>query len=598
MAINPNDPQHLVRLRDSMSWSKKMLTPFRRKYKETLEQYVGHHYGTNGTPERVPINMLRMSVDVYARQLAAKEPRVLALTFDQKAKSKARMLESATNKVLKQIDLGTTMRTIVKSAMFMMGIVKIGLSSESDSQSFGYQAGVPYVDPVLFDDWLHDMTARKPGEWDWCGNRYRVPYEYVMENPGFNKAAVQNIAQPDGQYEDLFGEPRSHHLSQGDGLAADEYRQHVELWDLYFPKEGIIMTLPAEGEGPPLRVVDWTGPQHGPYRWLMFGAVPGNVMPSPPAQMWLDTHDLLNRLFLKLGRQAERQKTLTFASGVAASNKRGERIMDAADGQVINSDDPGSVNEVSMGGIDQNNMAFSMELRNIYSYMAGNLDAIAGLSQQAETLGQEKIIKGSSSELMGDMADTVLRFAEDVTSDVSWWIYTDPVSSIPIEISIPNYDRKIPTMWRPEDRQVPVDAYDLRVEPYSMTPQSPAQRLNTSFQIIQQVVMPFAQQLQMQGIEVDVQALVQMAAKYADLPELLDIFKKGGFPLSLPGLAGGTAGANVQKPPVTQRNYTRQSVGTGGTKQARDATMIKQLMSGGKPEVNQAQNAAMARPGV
>lgn len=597
MAYNPNDPQQLAKLRDSMQWSKKRLNPFRRKYKETLEQYVGHHYGDNGTPERVPINMLRLSVDIYSRQLAAKEPRVIALTFDQSMKAQAIKLESATNKVLRQIDLGTTMRTVVKSAMFMAGIVKIGLAGGSDAQSFGYKTGVPYVDPVLFDDWLHDMTARKAGEWDWCGNRYRVPYDYVMENQYFNKDAVKKIAMPDGQYEDLFGEPRSHHLSQGDGLMADEYQSHIELWDLYLPNDGLIITLPAEGDGPPLRVQEWTGPDHGPYRWLMFGTVPGNVMPSPPAQMWIDTHDLLNRLFIKLGRQAERQKTFTFASGIAAANKRGERIMDVQDGQVIQSDDPSSVKEVSTGGIDAGNMAFTMELRNIFSYMAGNLDAIGGLSQQAETLGQERIIKGSSSELIGDMADTVLRFAEDVTQDVSWWIYHDPVSTIPIEISVPGYDRKIFSRWTPEDRQKRIDTFNLRVEPYSMKPQSPSQRLNTTFQIIQQVVVPFAQQLQMQGVDVDVEALVQMAAKYADLPELLDIFKKSGFPLTLPGVQPGNGG-NLQKPTNTTRNYTRQSVGTGGTKQARDATMMKQLLSGGKPEVNQAQSAAMSNRGV
>lgn len=597
MAFDAQNPQHLVKLRDSMLWSRNKLRSFHTKYKETLEQYVGHHYGDHGTADRVPINMLRMAVDVYSRQLAAKEPRVLALTFDQKLKAKARKLEAATNKVLRQIDLGTTMRTVVKSAMFMMGVVKIGISTEGDGQSFGMDAGVPYVDPVLFDDWLHDMTARKSGEWDWCGNRYRVPLDWAKSNQYYNQEAVQRLTQPDGQYEDLFGEPRSHHLSQGDGLLADEYQSHVELWDIYFQNEKILVTLPAEGDGPALRVQQWEGPPKGPYRWVMFGAVPGNVMPSPPAQMWIDNHDLLNRLFLKLGRQAERQKTVTFASGVATSNKRGERIMDAADGQVINSDDPNSVKEISMGGVDPQNMAFSMELRNIFSYMAGNLDAIAGLSQQAETLGQERIIKGSASELMGDMADTVLRFAEEVVSDVAWWLYTDPVSNIPIEISLPKYEQSIPTMWKPKDRvEGRFTAYDLRVEPYSMTPQSPSQRMNTAFQIIMQIIQPFQQQLMQQGIEVDVEALVQMAAKYADLPELLDIFKRGGMGLSLPGMEHGEG--NVTKPPVTQRNYTRQSVGTGGTKQARDATLIKQLMSGGKPEVNQAQQAAMANRGV
>jgi len=590
---NPNDEKQLTKLRRSMTWSKTKVLPFRESYMDLLRFYVGHDYGNDGTPDKTPVNTLRLAVDIYGRSLAAQNPNVLAVTFEKTLKSQAKMLEVAVNELLRELDLTVTLREAVKSALFMMGVVKVGLTppGEGRLRSPFYDAGEPYAENVLFDDWLHDMTARRMTEWDWCGNRYRVPYDMVMENKDYSAKARQAISKPTGAgfTDDGPEENRSHTLSQGGGPLKEEYREHIELWDLWLPRDKLVITLPVEGEGPPLKVMDWEGPDLGPYHILTFGDVPGNIMPAPPAMMWKDLHDLMNRLFVKLGRQAERQKTVTFASGTAAQDKTGERVMTAEDGQVIRVDDPSSVREAKYGGVDPGNLAFVIQLKELFSYLGGNLDSLGGLSQQAETLGQEKIIRSQSSQLLEELSDRVVNFTSNIVSDLAYYVYTDPISEIPLTTRIQGIDQDIPFTWTPEDRTEDFVKFRIKLEPYSMQAKSPAARLNAVFTILQQVVVPFAQQMQMQGLEVDVEQLLDIAAKYSDLPELMDVIKSSAMDIAAMTSPNGGGSGGPPDPSKPNGNYTRTSVATGGTQQSRDGILTRQLLGGGGAQNNPAQ---------
>lgn len=593
---NPQDARHLTRLRKSMEWSATKLTPFREKYFEFMREYVGFHYGEEGAPDKAPLNSMRMAVDIYARSLAAQEPHVNCTTYVRKLRPTTRKMESAINQSLQMLNMGVVLREAVKSALFMMGVVKVGLLPPGleSAKGYYYKAGMPYAENVLFDDWSHDMTARRLQEWDWCGNRYRVSYEDVMESPLYDKDAKAMLQRPSyGQDEMGFNSGRSHHLSQGESVMREEYRDHIELWDIWLPNDQLLVTLPAHGDTKPLRVVEWEGPRMGPYHILVFGDVPGNVMPAPPAMMWYDMHDLQNRLFLKLGRQAERQKTLTFASGAAVASKTDQRIMDAEDGQVVRTDDPQGVKEIRYGGIDAANAAFLLQLKDLFSYVGGNLDSLGGLSQQGDTLGQEKIIKGSSSQLLEELGDRVIAFSTGVVEDIGWYLYTDPVSEIPVTLKYEGYSRDVESEWKPEHRGDDYMRYNIKIEPFSMSSKSPSQRLNAVFMIVQQAVMPFLQQMQAQGLEVDVESLLTTAAKYADLPEILEIVKASGVPLEMPGMGGGEQG----QPDPTKPNgeYTRRNVATGGTQQSRDQTMAKSLLGSGGG-ANAQQLGSLMRP--
>ena len=101
-------------------------------------------------------------------------------------------------------------------------------------------------------------------------------------------------------------------------------------------------------------------------------------------------------LFRKLGRQAERQKTLLGVMGDA--QRDGERIGSASDGDIVTMDNPEKAKELTFGGVNPDNFNFVIALRDLFSWTAGNLDAIGGLGPQAPTATQEKLIAISSNK--------------------------------------------------------------------------------------------------------------------------------------------------------------------------------------------------------
>ena len=106
----------------------------------------------------------------------------------------------------------------------------------------------------------------------------------------------------------------------------------MTLWDVWLPKEGLLVTMADQSGGPALRMVPWEGPEHGPFLLLGFDVVPGNIMPVAPGAHLLGLARLLNRMMRKLGDQADRQKIVTLVSRAASQNGTGQAAVEAEDG--------------------------------------------------------------------------------------------------------------------------------------------------------------------------------------------------------------------------------------------------------------------------
>ena len=598
MPFNPSDENSVTRLREAMDWSKKKSKPFREHYIRMLEEYVGPYYGDSHSRFNVPINMLKMSVDIYQRSLTARNPRALVTTKNRAIRPQAKELQIATNEVIREVALHRTLREAVKQALFSIGVIKVGITAQSmgEAQNYLFDAGQPFADFVLFDDWLHDMTARRFEEVSWCGNRYRLPYDHVMECPMFDEAAKQKLRKSDGGgYQPLFDDAEhSSALSQGNDMGREEYEDHVDLWDIWLPRENLVVTLADDSDVPPLNVIEWDGPERGPYHLLYFSSVPGNLMPSPPISHLFDLHDLINKLFVKMGDQAGRQKTITLATLAASNDGTAEAIRKAEDGSVVSVQNPEAAKEFRWGGVDQMNAGFWIQLLQRFSYMAGNLDVLGGLSQQADTATQEQILKSASSGLVADMQDRVVEFTRDVVTDITWWVYHDPVTVTPLVMQLDGYDRDIPYQWGPDRREAPFFDFNFNIQPYSMQAMGPAERLTAIMKIIGEAIMPAVQTGQAQ---INWQELIGLIAEYADLPELHTIVSGGPNPMMLAQMMqrGGGGGGQPPKPPQTTRNYVRKNVPGGGTQASRDNVMSQQMMSGGKAAVSPQQLAAAGR---
>ncbi len=67
------DDQTLKKLQTAVTASRKELAPYRRQEEAALKQYLGSHYGDEGSSDAFPVNMMEIAVTTLLQQLAAKE---------------------------------------------------------------------------------------------------------------------------------------------------------------------------------------------------------------------------------------------------------------------------------------------------------------------------------------------------------------------------------------------------------------------------------------------------------------------------------------------------------------------------------------------
>jgi hypothetical protein len=280
----------------------------------------------------------------------------------------------------------------------------------------------------------------------------------------------------------------------------------------------------------------------------------------------------VGKLFRKCGRQAERQKTIT---GVrTGAEKDGSRVLKASDGDMIGLDDPKSTQEYKYGGVDPQTLAFLIQTKDLASYMWGNLDALGGLSPQADTLGQDQLLTANASKRIEDMQDRTVEFVKDVTTDLAWYLFTDPLIEMPLVKRVPGTDIEIPTAFRAEDREGDFLDYNFDIEPYSMQHQSPGMRIQTLMEIFERLLAPAMPMLEAQGITINFEAFLQTISKYRNMPELQDILVFSGPPQSY---GEGPVGQPPKQSPVTTRRYERVNR-PGATRSGKDHVLMQALL--------------------
>lgn len=567
------------KLRESMAYSAKAFKPFLERFTEAVEAYGGNRYGENGL-EKTAMNMLRLGVDVWSRQLVSQTPQCLVLTRSLELRTDAYELELAHNHLLDEIRFGDTITEVVRCGLFFMGIIKVGITDSylEEGSDFRAAAGQPYAEVVLPEDFLFDSNARRIEEAEWVANRYRLPLQDVLDNPRYDPEVKRKLSHTykSGPEEFADGEEnRITDLSRGKAptIEQTEYVDHVELWDVWLPSENLLVTLPAQEGLNPLEVRIWEGPATGPFHVLSFGKVPGNVMPAAPAQNLYEMQDLLTTLFNKLARQGQRQKTQLIADAQATEDGSAEAVMKGADGQVIPVNHVEGLKEIRWGGVDPGNFQFVIWMREMMSYLGGNIDAMGGLAQQAKTLGQERLLAEASSELIRDMQSALVFFVTKVMKDLAWYLYHDPYIQLPLSKRIDGYG-DIPFLYGPEARQADFFEYNFQLQPYSLQAMGPSERLQRILQFATQMILPASPQFSAWGVQFNLKRFVELFGKYSNLPELVDLID------SLEPLQGEqtiNVGQRALQSPSTNRNYTRENISTGGTQQARDNSLRQAL---------------------
>jgi len=508
------------RLRDALTGNERLLKKFREERKNALQQYVGNHYGDDGAESRVPLNLIELAAEIYVSHLAPENPRADVSTEFPSLMVAADKLEQALNHLIPEIRLGRHIERVVVESMFSMGICKVGLNYSKTVELGGvfHDVGQPFADYVDPEDFVWDTSARTWEEVTFMADKCVVTGGQLREAGLYDSDVVERLLKKSRRGS---AKEEARDISIKDADRVEGLYDMYEIWNVYLPYEGKTVVL-SHDVNEPLRVAEWQGPENGPYRFLSYSEVPSNILPLAPVSGWVDLHELTNVIYRKLGSQAKRQKTIFMAKG--GSVKDAERLVKAGDGDVIRVDDPNGAKEIRFNGPDAQNMGFALQARNYFSYFAGNLDTLGGLSAQADTARQESLLDENSSFRMKRMSGKVKDFIGGVMADLAWYLFTDPFLEVPAVKEDKELNIRFERLITNSDMEGDFLDYNFSISPYSQRKPSPKEKERIIMGYLQQIG-PFVQMMQEQGVTIDFANLTKLTSEYSDVPELRGIVR-------------------------------------------------------------------------
>ena len=565
--------------------SRNALKPFREARLRVLRKLAGPHYSERTSKKKRYLNLISLYLSIVPRDLVPKNPRVLFSTFEHDQKPAVAAMQSWANDEIERLDLGAVYKECAVDAAIQMAIAKVSIATPADVRAYGgnIPAGTPMLSKIDLDDFVFDTQATKISEASFIGHRFRVPLAVIMDSKLYTAKAKKRLSMTPRRATNFEGDEQATSFVRGDEIA--ELEDMVDLWEIYFPQHKCVYTISDDdiftvGAGYAtygeyiLREQDWIGPECGPYFTCGFNPMPGNPMPRGTINDVVELDTLANNLYRKLGDQAERVKEIILAPGT--SDQDVERIIKTSDGKGARCEAPDKVKAVVFGGLNQGLFVFARDVIDRFEKMSGNLATWGGLSQQANTLGQEQLLAQQSGGMAVDLRDTMFKFISETQKALGWFWWHDPQKVMESKYSVPMAPEVSMTRrlhpWNhdnPEDLRRDGKMPNIKVDPHSLMWSSPNQRVKDLIDVVTQVYTPMAQLFERQGIALDLQELLNRIAELKDMPDLATILT---MVESQPDQQDQSAGMRKEgtMPPETTRTYQRVSA---GGKQAEQASM-------------------------
>lgn len=588
--IDLADSERRGRLRKAIKSCKDAIEPFRKVRKLFIQDYMGSWYSNQGAKNKTLVNLLNQTGRIFTVALAANNPQVLVSTPVYDNIPFSRRFERNLNKLIGDMNLEQTMRSIVLDAFFCIG-VGVVMMRDTDTRFHGMleseedvwlDPGEPWLNRVSLDDLILDMSAKELTKMRFCGHRYRADFEKVMDEPGYNKKVKDQLHATKREHHDSVGAARD--IASGDA-PDDDLKDMIWLQDIWIPENKSIVTMAVDGDFEPLIEREWTGSQAGPYKFLSLGETPDNIIPVSPAMNLKGLHDLQNRLYRRMEKDSDAHRVVNAYPPGGGEDAKKLQTAERNSWHKIN--DPKSIQQIELGGVDPRDMGLATWIQEVFDRMAGNLQAMGGLGPQASTLGQEELVHGQLSRNVADMRISVVNFASDCILDLGRLMWEDQNLELQSSMPVGNSGIEVRSDWTPDFRLGAFEDYEFKVEPYSMVFKTPEQKLQEMFQVFNEIA-PLWPMLQATGATFDGEAIIDEIARLKNRPEF-----KRFITFVDPMMMGG--GGEATKSPVTSRETVRRNIPTGGTAEARNSANIQSLM-GGKSQTNGQMSSAMGRP--
>jgi hypothetical protein len=586
--MNPNKANDRRDLMSAVEHSREKLGAVRESRRKLLKRTSGSEWYANGADERTPINQIAQAERSLVQHLIGGDPQAQVIASDSSLMKQAYEQTLALNKVAQLIGLRRKMRRIVRDAVYGMGICRIGMTKDRtvpvreiapdlDEEAEGAEVGVGrlMLEVISLESWVHDCLAETLEDKLFCGHAYWVEEEDIEQFlPG---VAKKDLMEEEKRWIDERGGEMAGAISRGtDGEGISHFGKRYWLWDLWLPRENVVITTQVKGTGEIAAVKPWSSRPGGPYMFLQYLEIPDQAMPKSVLADLVPVHDSLNSTFRKLIDQTRAAKTvLGFKPG---NEDDAQRIVDAASFAVIQMRDPEKVREFNFNGPDQALLGMLLQTRELASILGGNTDMLAGLGSQSPTLGQEQIIQGKADSLVMSMEAETMDFARELFEAIRWYLYHEQQEPIPIVKKVQGTDINYPGEWSAGNAGgVRFDAYLLAINPETVMYSSPEQTAQKFISIWNTVIMP-ALQLGVMTKVPDMDRLVSILSQYLNLPELDLVLRSPSEEEQAMAQSSGSDG--MRQSPNTTRTYVRR--GSPGPTRQGNAMQAMQMMGAGK----------------
>lgn len=553
----------------------------RRNRRNILREMVGMHQFPGGTDDRRPVNLIEMFSTTFVRANISRAPAVRVSTSIAPLKTLANSLSLAQNVVMKRMDIERTWASAVAASMVGLGVTYYGLGTSGDTIQIGddkFAVARPIARNITLDDFIIDMNATsfEPECLDFIGHYSVMPIRNILNNPYFDQemAALLRPMRGMARDRDHGGEERADSIAHGQG-SWRVVRDKVELITLAIPSEGIVMICDAALSLPrPLKIRRHYGPGTHPYELLGFTEVDGNLLPLAPLTNLQDLHLMVNELFNKASRDALAEKTLLYAQ--ASAKRDADTVTNAANGStVIGMNPPEMLKEVHFRGANPNTIATLMQGKMLFNSQAGNIEALAGLGPQSDTLGQDRMIVASASQKLEDMKKASMKAFKAGCERIGYYLFTDPYLEVPITFRLDKFkDFEATDVLRAEDIRGDFIDFNFDIVPFSQIDMTPRQKLQSVLEIFQTIAqfIPMAAQ---QGEIFQVGEFMRSIAELANVEDVVGGWFLSGEPQTeaigtLPAKVGGGKGGE----------YIHRNV-SGTSPQGQDVRQIQALLSAG-----------------
>lgn len=429
------------KLQDYAHKGVKRMANFRQARMMFLRNYVGPYYDqSHGEVGAESLNLIFNAIRTLLPNIVMQYPQHNVTSRYLQYRQYAELLSLALSQHDKEINIKDVYRRAIVDAIFTLGVLKTGIAESDTVYAFDeydqVDTGQVYTEAVDFDNFVVDPNAKDHMFRDaaFLGDRITIARDKLLDSGLYRNDLVERLpaaGKPAGSADRKASDLSQQSIQKG---YLHDLQDEVEIIELWVPSANATITIPGDESvkfDDYLRVDDYYGPDEGPYTLLaLTPPVPGNPLPVPAVGIWNDLHTLANRMAKKIVDQAERQKDVVIYRRAAADDA--QEALDAGDGEAIAADDPDGINTLGFGGQKNSNDQHLMQLQGWFNMMAGNPQYTGGITANADSATEARILAQNTNVGLDDMKGLVYDMAKSEAAKRAWYFHTDPFIDVPL----------------------------------------------------------------------------------------------------------------------------------------------------------------------